>query len=710
MIISNLYSIAEKVVAVDGSLNWEPFYPGLIILAPLLGSLVNGTIALYMNRPGGQVTDKHHFRSKRIVSLVGPGSILLSFILVAINFFRMFRTSHPSVLIETYWTWLKLPGFLVEVAIQIDTLSILMMTVITGVGFLIHLFSIGYMKDEKGFARYFSYLNLFIFFMLILVMGSSYPIMFVGWEGVGLCSYLLIGYWFEDEEKASAGKKALIVNRIGDLGFLLGIFLLYDSVGSVDYLNISTAVPHVFEYGGGLVTLITIFFLIAGVGKSAQIPLFVWLPDAMAGPTPVSALIHAATMVTAGVYLVVRSSILFSMAPLTSVMVAGIGACTALFAATIACKQYDIKKVLAYSTISQLGYMFLGVGVGAYTAGIFHLITHAFFKALLFLGAGAVIHSMHHAFQKVQSSDDPQDMRNMGSLRSRMSSTWILMWVATLAISGVWPLAGFFSKDEIIWMTSSMATAESSPFPVLYKIYWVMALGTALLTAYYMTRFMAMTFHGKNRTATGAYSEIHEAPKVMLFPLLVLGIFSFFGGWMNVTPDLMESVLGGFGALPMSDWLHHWLEPVVSEAQLVQVEYIGEMGHYSPIGGGEVVWGLLSTVGAMLLVAVTLRLVSAVDHSTKPLGSKENKVSQFFYNKWYIDELYDEWIVKPLWSMSNFCWKKFDQGFIDKSVNLSGRGARGIGWFGSLFHTGQVNTYAFFLTLGLLLVLLMVVS
>jgi NADH-quinone oxidoreductase subunit L len=694
----------------DSLPNWEPFYPGLVIMAPFLGFMFNGMLSLYINRPGIKTTSQDISRSKKISSVIGPGSILVSFVVVAINGLRMFVVEHPSALVKSYWTWIETSNFVVEAAIQVDSLSLVMMTVITGVGFLIHIFSMSYMENEKGYARYFAYLNLFVFFMLVLVMGSSYPIMFVGWEGVGLCSYLLIGYWFEDEEKASAGKKAFIVNRIGDLGFLLGIFLLYGALGAVDYQTLAASASKTFVYGGGWVTLITLFFLLAGVGKSAQIPLFVWLPDAMAGPTPVSALIHAATMVTAGIYLIVRSSILYSLAPLSSAIVAGIGVCTAFFAATIACKQYDIKKVLAYSTISQLGYMFLGVGVGAYTAGVFHLVTHAFFKALLFLGAGAVIHSMHHALHKVHSGDDPQDMRNMGGLRKFMPITCVLMWVATLAISGVWPFSGFFSKDEIIWMTGSLAMAESSPFPLLYKLYWSMALLTALLTAFYMTRFMVMTFHGKNRTTEGTQPEIIEAPKLMLLPLMVLGFLSLFGGWINVTPDLMKSAVGGFGFLPMTDWLHHWLEPVISESVAIQLDNVGELGHQSPAGGGEVSWALISTAAAICIVTTTIYRMSKNEVRSVGSKSKDGKISQLLYNKWYVDELYDQWIVRPLWRISHFCWKKFDQGLIDRAVNFSGRIAKGIGWFGSLFHTGQVNTYAFFLTLGLLAALIMVMS
>ncbi|MDE0806769.1 MAG: proton-conducting transporter membrane subunit, partial [Longimicrobiales bacterium] len=314
------------------------------------------------------------------------------------------------------------------------------------------------------------------------------------------------------------------------------------------------------------------------------------------------------------------------------------------------------------------------------------------------------------ALHKVHSGDDPQDMRNMGGLRKFMPITCVLMWVATLAISGVWPFSGFFSKDEIIWMTGSLAMAESSPFPLLYKLYWSMALLTALLTAFYMTRFMVMTFHGKNRTTEGAQPEIIEAPKLMLLPLMVLGFLSLFGGWINVTPDLMKSAVGGFGFLPMTDWLHHWLEPIISESVTIQLDNVGELGHQSPLGGGEVSWALISTAAAICIVTTTIYRMSK--NEVRSVGSKSNdgKISQLLYNKWYVDELYDQWIVRPLWRISHFCWKKFDQGLIDRAVNCSGRIAKGIGWFGSLFHTGQVNTYAFFLTLGLLAALIMVMS
>jgi NADH-quinone oxidoreductase subunit L len=422
----------------------------------------------------------------------------------------------------------------------------------------------------------------------------------------------------------------------------------------------------------------------------------------MAGPTPVSALIHAATMVTAGVYMVARTSVLFALSPVGSVTVAGIGVVTALFAATIALAQYDIKKVLAYSTISQLGYMFLGVGVGAYAAGVFHLMTHSFFKALLFLGAGAVIHSMHHALHHTHKDWDAQDMRNMGGLRKFMPLTALTMWVATLAISGIWPFAGFFSKDEIIWYAGAAATG---PFAGFYRVYWMLALAAAMLTAFYMTRMMVMTFHGANRTGDAERGHLHEAPLTMTVPLTILAVLSTFGGWVNVPEEIRASFLGFFGALPMSEWLHHWLEPLTHAADEIRVEHVGEFLHSAPFGGGELAWALISTVAAALVVVTAAvvvgrrPVVSAMDDA-EPTG-----VRKVLYNKWYVDELYDRVLVRPVLATSRAFWKVVDNVIIDGTVNALGGLAKAVGWFASLFQTGSVNTYALVLTLGVLVIL-----
>jgi NADH-quinone oxidoreductase subunit L len=698
----------------EGGAAFTPFLPGLVVLLPLLGFLANGALALAHGRAsadalraGGE--PELGERGSRpathtLPSLIGPGVLGLAFLITLVNFTRALGTGLEVPVVTSYWTWMATGTFTVDAALQLDQLSLLMMMIVTGVGFLIHVFSVGYMRDDAGYARYFAYLNLFVFFMLVLVMGASYALMFVGWEGVGLCSYLLIGFWFSDKEKSDAGKKAFIVNRIGDFGFLVAMFLLFTTFGTLDFVGVFAG-AETLAYGGGLVTAITLFFFLGAAGKSAQIPLYVWLPDAMAGPTPVSALIHAATMVTAGVYLVARSSVLFALSPVGSATVAGVGVLTALLAATIALQQYDIKKVLAYSTVSQLGYMFVGVGVGAYAAGVFHLMTHAFFKALLFLGSGAVIHSMHHAYHHTHKHDDPQDMRNMGGLRARMPITWVTMWIATLAIAGIWPFAGFFSKDEIIWQTAAFGGAESAPYPLLYSTIWVIALVVAMLTAFYMTRMMVMTFHGQNRTGAHEAEHLHEASAVMWVPLAVLAVLSVFGGWVNVPEALRTSVLGFGGALPMGEWLHHWLEPVTAQAQEVQLEHLGEVAHAAPIGGGEVAWAVISTLAALVVVAAAFRFVGAQRVVRAAEAPSPTGFAKVLHDKYYVDELYDAVVVQPVVRASRFCWRVVDAILIDGTVNAVGWVAKGVGWTVSLFQTGNVSTYAFVLTLGVLVIL-----
>src|SRR5213082_2096517 len=505
---------------------------------PLLGFLLNGALALW--RP----------HAKTAVSAIGVGVLVLA-CAAAVAAVTGFAGLHPAApLVFRYWEWMPVGELRLDFALQLDQLSAVMLLVVTGVGALIHLFSVGYMRGDPGYARYFAYLNLFVFFMLTLVLGASFPVMFVGWEGVGLCSYLLIGFWFTEKINADAGKKAFVVNRIGDFGFLVAMLLIFRHTGSLDFGAVFPKASAAFPAGGPVVTAITLFLFLGCTGKSAQIPLYTWLPDAMQGPTPVSALIHAATMVTAGVYLVARCGPLFALSPVGSATVAGVGALTALFAATIALKQWDIKRVLAYSTISQLGYMFLGVGTGAYAAGIFHLTTHAFFKALLFLGSGSVIHAMHRAYHATHAHDDAQDMRNMGGLARYMPWTATLMWIATLAIAGIPPFSGFFSKDEILGAAFARGTAEP-----IWLAYWAMGIAAALLTAFYMTRLMLYTFHGPNRTGDKEREHLHEAPWVMTGPLVVLGALSLAGGVLNL-PELV-------GGKP---WLEHWLAPVTDVA------------------------------------------------------------------------------------------------------------------------------------------------
>jgi NADH-quinone oxidoreductase subunit L len=724
--------------------HFEPTLLWAIALLPLLGFAVNGTLSLLSARriqarvlrtpadparasaphaasatvahghgrdndaagyahDAAPLTDR---RSSLIPTLVGPGVVIVAFIIALINLFGMLGADLHEPVVETYWQWLPVGSLSIDAAFQLDQLSMLMTLIITGVGSLIHVFSIGYMREDPGYARYFAYLNLFVFFMLVLVLGSSYPVMFVGWEGVGLCSYLLIGFWFRDREKADAGKKAFIVNRIGDFGFLVAMFLIFSNLGALDFVTVMASAPATFAFGGAVVTAITLFLFLGAAGKSAQIPLHVWLPDAMAGPTPVSALIHAATMVTGGVYLVARSSVLFALAPVSSITVAGIGALTALFAATIALVQTDIKKVLAYSTVSQLGYMFIGVGVGAYAAGVFHLMTHAFFKALLFLGSGAVIHAMHHAYHATHSHADAQDMRNMGGLRHYMPKTFLFMWIATLAISGVWPFAGFFSKDEIIWQTAARAMG---PFESWFRVFWIMAFAAALLTAFYMTRLMIMTFHGDNRTGDAERRHLHEVQPVMWVPLAILAVLSVFGGWINVPAPIARMPVLGW--LPSSEWLHDWLHPIMQSADDVFAANVAaELQHAAPVGGGEAFWAATSFLFATAVIAVTAyylmkRRYAPADRSPAPTGFR-----RILYNRWYVDEGYDAVIVRPIVAVSRGLWRFIDNGLIDGIVNGAGYASRAFGWVGSRLQTGQLNTYAFATVLGVLLLLALVVA
>ena len=651
-----------------------PSLPPLTLLwvvpaLPLAGFLVNGALALAA--PG----------AKRAVSIVGVGVLVLAFAAAALAVLELAQL-HPSApLVVNYWDWLPVGELQVAFALQLDQLSAVMILVVTGVGALIHVFSVGYMHEDPGYARYFAYLNLFVFFMLTLVLGASFPVMFVGWEGVGLCSYLLIGFWFTEQINADAGKKAFIVNRIGDVGFLVAMMLIFWHTGSLDFATVFPKASTAFVAGGPVVTAITLFLFLGCTGKSAQIPLYIWLPDAMQGPTPVSALIHAATMVTAGVYLVARCAALFALSPVGSATVAGIGALTALFAATIALKQWDIKRVLAYSTISQLGYMFLGVGTGAYAAGIFHLTTHAFFKALLFLGSGSVIHAMHRAYHATHAHEDAQDMRNMGGLARHMPWTATLMWIATLAIAGIPPLAGFFSKDEIL----GAAFAQGTVRPAWY-VFWGMGLAAALLTAFYMTRLMLYTFHGPNRTGDREREQLHEAPPLMTAPLVVLGVLTLLGGALNIPP------LFGGGAR-----LEHWLAPVTGTALTPAVEA-------SP----ATEWALV--VSAVLVAALGIvgawRLLKPAQLVPARLAPPERGVGRFLWKKWYVDELYDAIVVRPvMWLSREVLWKVVDMRLVDGLlVNGTAAASRAVGWVGSRLQTGEVGVYVVLFVVGVIAV------
>jgi NADH-quinone oxidoreductase subunit L len=671
------FGLAWAVAAVQehaATSGFTPILPALILVFPLLGAIINGLGAFVWRE------------NKSVPTWIGPLAVISSFGVVLANFIAMNGAPPHDPAVVHLWTWIASGSLHVGLDLQFDQLSMLMAMVVTGVSSLIHVYSVGYMRADPGYSRYFAYLNLFVFFMLVLVLGASFPVMFIGWEGVGLCSYLLIGFWYENPEFSYAGRKAFVVNRIGDAGFLIAMFLMFGVFGSLDFVNVFAAAPEQLMYGAPLVTGITLLLFLGCTGKSAQIPLYVWLPDAMAGPTPVSALIHAATMVTAGVYLVARTSVLFAAAPVSQGVVAAVGVGTALFAATIALKQYDIKKVLAYSTISQLGYMFLAVGVGAFTAGIFHLMTHAFFKALLFLGAGAVIHSVDHAWHHVGRHGDPNDMRNYGGLKEPMRITWVVMWIATLTISGIFPLSGFFSKDEIIWSAGAYG----------YPILWGVGIVTAVLTAVYMTRLMVMTFHGRNRSGEDARPYLHEAPRVMWIPLAILAVLSIEAGWINIPVAL---------PLPDIQWLHHWLEPVFASAHEVAAAHGIHVAHESPVGGGEALWALISTLLAMVAVFVAFRAFSAKRYAPAAESPEPTGFARVLYRKWYVDELYDRVIVRPLHALWRACWRVVDDGLIDGSINGLAGTARLAGWMGSQLQTGRVASYLFFFMLGVIVIL-----
>ncbi len=732
MLLQTAVSAASRVHPLSGTIaEWVWLLPVL----PLVGFAINGLISLagahfgpsdpsaaghgHSPTPGDASAISHseharadgddHHAVKRhrwagVVSFVGCGVLILSFLL-AIGIWQAMANANPvAPFVQQYFSWMPVGDLQINAAFQLDQLSMVMILVITGVGALIHVFSVGYMRDDPSYPRYFAYLNLFVFFMLVLVLGSNYPVLFVGWEGVGLCSYLLIGFWFNDKANADAGKKAFIVNRIGDFGLLVAMFLLFSNIGVLDFVGVSAKA---LELGAGsaLVTTICLFMFLGCTGKSAQIPLYIWLPDAMAGPTPVSALIHAATMVTAGVYLIARSAFLFSLSPVASLTVAVVGAVTAIFAATIGLKQWDIKKVLAYSTISQLGYMFVGVGVGAYVSGMFHLVTHAFFKALLFLGSGSVIHAMHAAYHHTHSAEDAQDMRNMGGLKRYLPVTCVLMWIATLAISGIPPFSGFFSKDEILGSVyaraqgSTLASATWLGIPgstLLYIIYGI-GLAAALLTAVYMTRMMLYTFHGPVRTGAEEEKALHEAPWIMTGPLVILGILAMIGGWLNL-PEVITDLI----PLGPRELLAHWLEPVVGDA----TTRITAGAAHVPVQTEE------ALIGAAVVIAVAGIVFAMARLKPDRLPRKRDAIPEHGFegvvaHKYYVDEGIERGIVKPTYVVSRgFLWRFIDSWLIDGFfVNGSAALARGLGWAGSRLQTGNVGVYAWVLVVGVLVML-----
>ncbi len=585
-------------------------------------------------------------------------------------------------IVDTLYTWMQVGDLRVDVSFLLDPLSSVMALVVTGVGFLIHVYSIGYMAHDPSFRRFFMYLNLFMFAMLTLVLADNYLLMFVGWEGVGLCSYLLIGFWYAKPSAAEAGKKAFVVNRIGDFGFLLGMFILFGATGSLSYERVFAAAPHVFAVGSAVITAATLLMFLGATGKSAQLPLYIWLPDAMEGPTPVSALIHAATMVTAGVYMVARSNLLYRMAPVSLEVVAVVGAATALFAATIGLAQNDIKRVLAYSTVSQLGYMFMGLGVGAFGAGIFHLMTHAFFKALLFLGAGSVIHAM----------SNEQDMRRMGGLASKLPWTHGVMLIACIAIAGIPPFAGFFSKDEIL------AGAYASGH---YGV-WLAGLVGAMITAFYMFRLYILTFRGPSRVSHEAEHHLHESPRSMIAPLVVLAGLSVVGGLVGAPLVMRE----WFGAHEGGHALERWLEPVFAAGLRVTSHGEGAAAGHALTATAE--WALiaLSVLVALIGILTALRLYLQRPETATALQQRFAGAHRLLLNKYWVDELYGAAVVSPVHAASQRLWRFWDEKIVDGTVNGVGYTFEFVSAGLRLLQTGFVGTYALFFTLGVAALLL----
>ena len=618
----------------------------ILLLAPLVGFFING----------------FNWRSYNgvLAGTIGTVAAGISFLCSLCLVFQLAGEGAPKAVSEVFGDWMTVGSLHASFGFTIDHISAIMVLVVTGVGMLIHLFSIGYMANDERPAKYFAYLNFFLFNMLLLVLGDNLLVMFIGWEGVGLCSYLLIGFWFSDPAKAAAGMKAFITNRIGDAGFLLGIFAFFFIFGTVNFSEIVALAPKTVELSWvGPITLACLFLFIGASAKSAQIPLYVWLPDAMAGPTPVSALIHAATMVTAGVYMIVRLNPIFLAAPNVLHLIAIIGAATAFFAATVGLTQFDIKKVLAYSTVSQLGYMFLACGVGAFGAAMFHLMTHAFFKALMFLGSGSVIHSMH----------EEQDIRKMGGLSKYMPITHATFAIGWLAIIGIPPFAGFFSKDEILWQ------AFSSPFGS--KGLYIVGVVAAILTAFYMTRLMALTFWGKSRVNPKIHP--HESSSVMTIPLIVLAILSIVGGWIGI-----PHVLGG------TNWIEHWFDGsivvpqgVVAHSPVLEISLMGVSTSLA----------VISAIIAFFFYVVNPELPR---HLARSLGG----VYSTIYNKYFVDELYENVFVTPLVDASKGLWAYVDVNFIDRITYFVGDLVKGAGNMLRTLQNGNMQQYALYIAMG----------
>jgi NADH-quinone oxidoreductase subunit L len=621
----------------------------LVLFFPLLGVVVNGLFGRLLK--------------KKVIDIVSCGAVGASFLFSLAVFYHLLKLpAKERVFEKVLFPWIVSGDFKSFVALLIDPLSSVMILMVSGVSFLIHIYSAGYMAGDRGYSRYFAYLNLFTFSMLLLILANNYLLMYIGWEAVGLCSYLLIGFWYEKKSASDAGKKAFIVNRIGDFGFALGIILIYATFKDLNFTSVFQEAPALLSSGDMTVTLITLLLFLGAVGKSAQIPLYVWLPDAMEGPTPVSALIHAATMVTAGVYMVARSSILYSLAPLSMNVVMVIGGATAIYAASIALVQTDIKKVLAYSTISQLGYMFLALGVGAYAAGIFHLLTHAFFKALLFLAAGSVIHSL----------SGEQDMTKMGGLKGLMPKTYGTFVVAALALGGIFPFAGFFSKDQILWNVFIQGNF----------VFWTLGVAAAFMTAFYIFRLIFLTFHGESRVEEEKRAHVHESPNVIVLPLLILALLSIVAGLVGIPGEGMNLI-------------DQFLSPVFKSSAV-----LAESNAHHGSMALEISLMLISLSIAVL--GIFIAFLFYVKKTAWPLRLKEKH--SFFYrvlfNKYYIDEFYDFVIVKPIKKMSLFLWKGFDLLIIDGLVNYIASFVRMRSETYQRLQTGYIRNYALYVVIG----------
>ena len=630
----------------------------ILLLSPLVGFLINGLLWKKKNA--------------NVAGLIGTTALVVSFLAALSLVIKLVGLPvEERELRATFFQWIEVGGFRVPAGFVVDQISAIMVLIITGVGTLIHLFSVGYMSHDQRPFKFFAYLNFFIFNMLLLVLGENLLVMFVGWEGVGLCSYLLIGYWFSDAAKAAAGMKAFVTNRIGDAGLLLGIFLLFKELGTIQFAALNAAAPSP-EAGLGVITIACLCLFIGAMGKSAQIPLYVWLPDAMAGPTPVSALIHAATMVTAGVYMIVRLSALFVAAPLAMNVIAVVGAVTALFAASIGLAQNDIKKVLAYSTVSQLGYMFLAAGVGAFGAAMFHLMTHAFFKALMFLGSGSVIHSMH----------EEQDMRKMGGLAKHMPITHTTFFIGWLAIIGMPPFSGFFSKDEILWQSFSSGRG--------HILLWLLGVVAAAMTAFYMTRLMALTFWGKSRVSKDVHP--HESPATMTVPLIILAILAAVGGWLGI-PHILSHGLH----LDIPNVLEHWLEPRITKIPEV----------HEPNAVMEWVFMGISVSVAGLSAWLAYYLYIKDSEKQKSIVKKLGPIPHWVEEKYFVDEAYFAVLINPLIGFSRWLWVQFDSNVIDRATYLASDFIQEVGRGLRQLQSGSLQQYLFYMVLGLVAVLLL---